>query len=199
MVPLIWALALLLNNRQALKKAQEELAIHVGKDRQVDESDVKNLVYLQAIVKETFRLYPPGPVLGLRSAMENCTLSNGYHVTPGTRLLVNAWKIHHDKRVWTNPDEFQPERFLTSHKHIDLRDQNFELIPFGAGRRACAGISLALQVIHLTLASLLHSFEVDTPCNEPVDMTESPGLSNVKATPLEVLLTPLLNSELYDL
>ncbi|XVF15662.1 hypothetical protein REPUB_Repub09cG0173800 [Reevesia pubescens] len=65
MVPLIWALALLLNNRQALKRAQEELAIHVGKDRHVDESDIKNLVSLQAIVKETFRLYPPGPILAL--------------------------------------------------------------------------------------------------------------------------------------
>ncbi|XVF15663.1 hypothetical protein REPUB_Repub09cG0173900 [Reevesia pubescens] len=90
-------------------------------------------------------------------------------------------------------------RFLTSHKDVDLRGQNFELIPFGAGRKACAGISLALQVTHLVLASVLHNFEVDTPCNEPVDMTESPSLSNVKATPLEVLLTPRLNSELYDL
>ncbi|XWS29356.1 hypothetical protein CRYUN_Cryun24cG0022300 [Craigia yunnanensis] len=199
MVPLIWSLALLLNNRQALKKAKEELAIYVGKDRHVEESDIKNLVYLQAIIKETLRLYPPSPILALRAAMEDCTLSNGYHVTPGTRLLLNAWQIHHDERIWTNPDEFQPERFLTSHKDLDLRGQNFELIPFGAGRRACSGVSLALQVIHLSLASVLHCFEMDTPNKELVDMTESPSLANVKATPLEVLLTPRLSPELYDL
>ena len=199
MVPLIWSLALLLNNRQALKKAKEELATYVGKDRHVEESDIKNLVYLQAIIKETLRLYPPSPILALRAAMEDCTLSNGYHVTPGTRLLINVWQIHHDERVWTNPDEFQPERFLTSHKDLDLRGQNYELLPFGAGRRACSGVSLALQVIHLSLASVLHCFEMDTPNNEPVDMTESASLANVKATPLEVLLTPRLSPELYDL
>ncbi|XVF61917.1 hypothetical protein PTKIN_Ptkin08bG0173400 [Pterospermum kingtungense] len=118
------------------------------------------LVYLQAIVKETFCLYLPGPIFALPS------FSHG-SLYPLKRLPY-------------------------------LRGQNFELIPFGAGRRACSGVSLALQVIHLPLASLLHSFEVDTPCNEPVDMTESPGLSNVKATPLEVLLTPRLSPELYE-
>ncbi|XVF15665.1 hypothetical protein REPUB_Repub09cG0174100 [Reevesia pubescens] len=199
MVPLIWGLALLLNNRQALKKAKEELATYVGKDRHVEESDIKNLVYLQAIVKETLRLYPPSPILALRAAMEECTLSNGYHVTPGTRLLINAWQIHHDERSWTNPNEFQPERFLTTHKDLDLKGQNFDLIPFGAGRRACSGVSLALQVIHLSLASVLHCFEIETPGNAPVDMTESPSLANVKATPLEVLLTPRLSPELYAL
>ena len=199
MVPLIWGLALLLNNPRTLKMVKEELATYVGKDRHVEESDIKNLVYLQAVVKETLRLYPPSPILALRAAMENCTLSNGYEVTPGTRLLLNAWQIHHDERVWTNPNEFQPERFLTSHKDLDLKGQNFELIPFGAGRRACSGVSLALQVIHLSLASVLHCFEIETPGNEPVDMTESPSLANVKATPLHVLLTPRLSPELCDL
>ncbi|KAK8606803.1 hypothetical protein V6N13_052560 [Hibiscus sabdariffa] len=184
MVPLIWGLALLLNNPHTLRKAKEELATYVGKDRHVEESDIKNLVYLQAVVKETLRLYPPSPILSLRAAMEDCILSNGYRVTPGTRLLLNAWQIHHDERVWSNPNEFQPERFLTSHKDLDLKGQNFELIPFGAGRRACSGVSLALQVIHLSLASALHCFELETPDHKPVDMTESPSLANVKATPL---------------
>ncbi|KAJ0039815.1 hypothetical protein Pint_28162 [Pistacia integerrima] len=196
MVPLTWALALLLNNPHALKKAQDELDIHVGKDRHVEESDIKNLVYLQAIVKETLRLYPPGPVIP-RSVNTDCTLSNGYHVAAGTRVMLNVWKIQHDERVWPNPNEFRPERFLTDNKDIEVRGLNFELIPFGCGRRACAGISLALQVVHLTLASLLQSFGVMKPSNGAVDMTESPGLTNIKATPLEVLLTPRLDPKLY--
>uniref|UniRef100_A0A2N9JBV6 Cytochrome P450 n=1 Tax=Fagus sylvatica TaxID=28930 RepID=A0A2N9JBV6_FAGSY len=176
--------------------AYDELDIHISKDRHVDESDITNLVYLQAIVKETLRLYPPGPVIP-RAAMEDCTLSAGYHIPADTRLMVNVWKIHRDEHLWPNPHKFQPERFLTSHKDIDVRGQNFELIPFGSGRRSCPGISLALQVVHLTLASLLHSFEIAKPSNEDVDMTESTGLTNLKATPLEVLLTPRLNFELY--
>ncbi|KAB1204822.1 Cytochrome P450 82A3 [Morella rubra] len=194
MVLLTWTLSLLLNNPHALRKAQDELNIHVGKDRYVDESDIKNLVYLQAIVKETLRLYPPAPIISLRAAMEDCTLSSGYHISAGTRLMVNAWKIHRDERIWSDPHKFWPERFLTSHKNIDVRGQNFELIPFGSGRRSCPGVSLALQLVHLTLARLLHAFEVAKPSSDDVDMTESPGLANLKATPLQVMLTPRLNA-----
>ncbi|XP_059637725.1 cytochrome P450 CYP82D47-like [Cornus florida] len=195
-VTLTWALSLLLNNPHALKKAQEELDIHVGRERQVTESDINNLVYLQAILKETLRLYPAGQLLAPREAIEDCILG-GYHVRAGTRLIVNLWKIHHDPRVWSDPFEFVPERFLTTHKELDVRGQHFELIPFGSGRRVCPGVSFALQITQLTLASLLHGFVVATPVDEPVDMSESFGLSNPKATPLEVLITPRLSAELY--
>ncbi|KAK3223179.1 hypothetical protein Dsin_010204 [Dipteronia sinensis] len=85
-------------------------------------------------------LYPPSPIIALRAAMEDCTLSNGYHIPAGTRLMVNAWKIQPEDRVWPDLDRFRPKRFLTSHKDIDVRGQNFELIPFGSGRRSsCPG------------------------------------------------------------
>ncbi|KAK3223210.1 hypothetical protein Dsin_010235 [Dipteronia sinensis] len=83
---------------------------------QVEESDIKNLIYLQAIIKETLRLYPPSPNIALRAAMEDCTLSNGYHIPAATRLMVKAWKIQRDECVWPDPGRFCPERFLTSHK-----------------------------------------------------------------------------------
>ncbi|KAA8528592.1 hypothetical protein F0562_035947 [Nyssa sinensis] len=188
-----WALSLLLNNQQALRKAQEELDIHVGSDRQVESSDLKNLINIQAILKETLRLYP---ITGPRESMEDCIVG-GYKIPKGTRLLVNFWKLHRDPRVWSDPSEFQPERFLTSHKDVDVRGQHFEFIPFGSGRRMCPGTSLAMQHMELTLASLLHGFEFETPLNEPIDMTQSFGQTNPKATPLEVLLTPRLASNLY--
>ncbi|KAL4269524.1 hypothetical protein GQ457_HM000460 [Hibiscus cannabinus] len=188
---LTWAISLLLNHRDMLRKAQEELDLHVGQERPVDDSDIKNLVYLQAIIKETLRLYPAGPLLGPREAMNDCTVA-GYHVAAGTRLIVNVWKIQRDSRVWSNPSAFLPERFLTSHADIDVRGQQFELIPFGSGRRSCPGASFALQVVHLTLARFLHAFELTTPLNQPVDMTESAGLTIPKSTPLDVLLKPRL-------
>ena len=193
---LTWAISLLLNNTEALKKAQEELDLHVGADRQVDDSDIKNLIYLQAIIKETLRLYPAGPLLGPREAMESCTVG-GYNVPGGTRLIVNIWKIQRDPRVWTDPSVFKPERFFTNHENVDVRGQHFELIPFGSGRRSCPGVSFALQVLHLTLARLLHGFDLASPLDLPVDMSESPGLTIPKATPLEVLLTPRLPTKLY--
>jgi len=194
---LTWALSLLLNNPDMIKKAQEELNQQVGRDRLVDDSDIKNLVYLQAIVKETLRLYPAGPLLGPREAMEDCSIA-GYDVPAGTRLIVNVWKIQRDPSVWENPSEFQPERFLTSrHANVDVKGQQYEMIPFGSGRRACPGASFALQVLHLTLAHILHSFDLATPMAKPVDMTESPGLTIPKASPLDVLLTPRLPAMLY--
>ncbi|GAV64243.1 p450 domain-containing protein, partial [Cephalotus follicularis] len=195
-VTLTWSLSLLLNNRHTLKKVQEEIDTHVGRERQMRESDINNLTYLQAIIKETLRLYPPTPLSLPHESMEDCTL-NGYHIPKGTGLLVNLSKIQRDPRVWTDPCEFQPERFLTTHKHIDVRGHNFELIPFGAGRRICPGISYALQVLHLTLASLLHGFEITTLSDELVDMTEGAGLTSLKINPLEVLFTPRLPAHLY--
>ncbi|KAB1220496.1 Cytochrome P450 82C4 [Morella rubra] len=77
-VTLSWALSLLFNNPDTLKKAQEELDLQVGRERQVKESDVKNLIYLQAVLKETLRLYPPGPLAIPHESIEDCTLA-GYH------------------------------------------------------------------------------------------------------------------------
>ncbi|KAM3304795.1 cytochrome CYP82D47 [Capsicum chacoense] len=196
LVTLTWTLSLLLNNDQSLKRAQDELDTHVGKNRRVQESDIKNLVYLQAIVKESLRLYSPVPLLLPHESIEDCVVS-GYDIPKGTRLLVNIWKFHRDPKIWPNPHEFKPERFLTTHKDVGIRGNHFELIPFGSGRRICPGISLALQVVHYVLAVLLQGFEIKRPSDEPIDMSESFGLTILKASPLEVHLTPRLNSNLY--
>ncbi|KAG7943811.1 hypothetical protein I3843_15G063700, partial [Carya illinoinensis] len=160
----------------------------IGRDRLVMESDLKNLVYLQAVIKETMRLYPAAPLSLPHESFEDCTLA-GYHIPAGTRLLVNLSKIHRDPQVWSDPTEFCPERFLTTHKDVDFKGQHFELIPFGSGRRVCPGISFALQVMQLTLANFLHAFEITTvPAYEPVDMTEKVGITSLKDTPLEYML-----------
>ncbi|KAL5714421.1 hypothetical protein ACHQM5_016386 [Ranunculus cassubicifolius] len=80
---------------------------------------------------------------------------------------------------------------------MDVRVQNFELLPFGAGRRACPGISLALQMVQLSLARLLHQFDLTTESGNQTDMTESVGQLNLKDTPLKVLVSPRLPSTLY--
>ncbi|KAI4325845.1 hypothetical protein MLD38_031209 [Melastoma candidum] len=85
MVAAVWALCLLVNHPVAMRKAQEEIDIQVGKSHQVEESDIKNLVYLQVVVKETFRLNPPVPINGFRVCREDCTLSNVY---PSREVLI---------------------------------------------------------------------------------------------------------------
>ncbi|KAK1371243.1 Cytochrome P450, family 82, subfamily C, polypeptide 4 [Heracleum sosnowskyi] len=195
---LTWTLALLLNHNEVLKKAQQELDTLIGKERRVEESDIKHLVYLQAIVKETLRLYPTVPLSVPREALEDCTIA-GYYVPKGTQLYVNLWKLHRNSETWSNPDEFQPERFLTSHAGYEVRgNEHFEFIPFTSGRRSCPGMTSAMQMIHLTLARLIQGFEMRTPSNEAVSMTEVEGIVMQRKYPLEVVLTPLLPNKLYD-
>ncbi|KAL7604964.1 hypothetical protein Lser_V15G18363 [Lactuca serriola] len=196
-VTITWALALLLNNPKALETAQDEIDEHVGRERVVEESDLKKLVYLEAIIKETLRLYPAGPLSVPHELLED-SIVGGYNIQKGTRLLVNLWKMQRDPNIWSDPTEFKPERFLTSHKDVDVKGNHYELLPFGSGRRMCPGALFALQALGLTLASLIQQFVLKKPSKEAVDMTESMGMTNGKATPLDVLLCPRLSSNMYN-
>ncbi|XP_022976386.1 cytochrome P450 CYP82D47-like isoform X1 [Cucurbita maxima] len=190
MIATTWALSLLLNNQETLKKAQLELDEKVGTSRQVKEADLKNLIYFQAIVKETLRLYPAAPLLIPHESIEDCMVS-GYHIPARTRLLVNVQKLQKDPLVWEDPCEFRPERFLTNDTKFDMQGQNMQLMPFGKGRRMCPGMSFALQLVHLTLASLLHEFEIDRLSEELLDMEEGFGFIIFRKTPLEIVLSPV--------
>ncbi|MBA0790442.1 hypothetical protein Gohar_015092, partial [Gossypium harknessii] len=196
-VTITWVLSLLLNHPKILMVAQQELDHHVGKQRWVEESDIKNLKYLQAIVKETLRLYPPGPITGIREATEDCRIA-GYDVSKGTRLIVNLWKLQRDPRVWENADEFRPERFMTTHVDFDVRGQNFEYMPFSSGRRSCPGITFGLQVVHLMVAKLIQGFDIKTAEGTAVDMEEGFGLALPKLNPIDVVLRPRLRTEFYE-
>ncbi|XP_059318281.1 nicotine N-demethylase CYP82E3-like [Lycium ferocissimum] len=194
-----WLMSLLLNNPNVMRRAREEIHIKVGKNKWIEESDVQDLAYLQAIIKEALRLYPPAPLLVPHEAVKDCKIL-GYDVPKGTRLFVNAWKIHRDPRIWPDPERFMPERFLTDDQEkIDAcgQSQHFDFIPFGSGRRLCPGMNFAALVTLLTFARLLQGFDISTPCDMPVDMTEGLGINMPKATTLEVLITPRLPSMMY--
>ncbi|RVW41040.1 Geraniol 8-hydroxylase [Vitis vinifera] len=182
-----WAMAELLNNPKAMAKARSELDEVLGKGMIVEESDISKLPYLQAVVKETFRLHPPVPFLVPRKTeMESEIL--GYAVPKNAQVLVNVWAIGRDPMLWTNPNSFVPERFLEC--EIDVKGRDFQLIPFGAGRRICPGLLLGHRMVHLMLASLLHSFDwklEDGMKPEDMDMTEKFGFTLRKAQPLQAV------------
>ncbi|WCJ37984.1 cytochrome P450 family 82 subfamily C polypeptide 4 [Euphorbia peplus] len=196
-ITMTWLISALLNNKRVLKLAQEEIDIKVGRERNVEDSDLDKLMYLHAIIKETLRLYPAGPLAVPRDTMEDCTLY-GYHIPKGTRIVTNLWKLHRDPNIWDNPEEFRPERFLTSHVNLDYMGQHFEYVPFGSGRRSCPGLNFAVQVMYITIARFLQGFNLSTPNNEDVDMTESLSISLSKETPLEVVISPRLSPHLYE-
>ncbi|XP_073145874.1 cytochrome P450 81Q32-like [Henckelia pumila] len=175
-----WALSLLLNHPQVLKKAQMEMENHVGEDRLMEESDISNLPYLRCIINETMRMYPAGPLLVPHESSDKCTIG-GYHVPAKTMLLVNLWAIQNDPKNWEDPRKFKPERFDGTSE--GSRD-GFKLMPFGSGRRGCPGEGLALRMLGLGLGSVIQCFEWKRIGENEVDMSEGPGLTLPKAQPL---------------
>ncbi|WZZ27656.1 hypothetical protein YC2023_011057 [Brassica napus] len=196
-VVLVWVVSLLVNNPHELRKAQEELDQKIGRDKVVEESDLNNLTYLHAIVKETLRLYPPLPLTAYRYVMEDFDITHGnFHVPAGTQVLVNEWKVQRDPNSWFEPELFKPERFLTSEKVDNVKGMGM-LFPFGLGRRSCPAIPMGMRMVHYVLARFLHTFDLAAPFSQDVDMTESNGFVNLKATPLLVLINPRLPKSLY--
>ncbi|GLT89902.1 hypothetical protein SLE2022_078630 [Rubroshorea leprosula] len=182
-----WAMAELLCHPELMSKVKEELDQVVGPNKKVEESDAENLPYLQAVIKETLRLHPAVPLMLPRNAMEESNFM-GYVIPKDTQIWVNAWAIGRDSDAWEDPLSFKPERFLSS--KIDYKGQNFELLPFGSGRRICVGMPLAHRVIHLALATLLHHFDWELPINttpKDLDMNERMGIAVRKLVPLRAI------------
>ncbi|XP_059669433.1 iridoid oxidase-like [Cornus florida] len=182
-----WGFAELLRHPDKLKRAREEIDRVVGLNRKVEESDMDNLPYMQAVVKEALRLHPALPLLLPRNTMED-TEYMGYLIPKSTQVFVNAWAIGRDPDSWDDPLSFKPERFLDS--SIEYKGQHFELIPFGSGRRICVGFPLAHRVVHLALATLVQTFDWEfsggvTP--ETMDMQERLGLTLRKLVPVKVI------------
>ncbi|KAH6758011.1 hypothetical protein C2S52_023092 [Perilla frutescens var. hirtella] len=159
-----WALAELINHPKIMQNAVQEIESVIGNNRLVEESDIPNLPYLQAIVKETLRLHPGAPLL-LRESSKDCIVA-GYHIPAKTRLFINVWAIGRDPSHWDNALEFRPQR------------------------RGCPGSSLALQIVQTTLAALIQCFEFKIEGGKDiVDMEEGSGISLPRANPL--VCTPL--------
>jgi cytochrome P450 len=192
-----WAMSEILKNPEVFAKATEELDRVVGRGRWVTEQDIPTLPYVEAIVKEIMRLHPVAPLLAPRLSREDASVS-GYDIPAGTRVFMSMWSIGRDPALWDTPEEFLPERFLGS--KIDIKGQDFELLPFGSGRRMCPAYSLGLKVIQVSLANLLHGFNWRLPdgvTKDELSMEEIFGLSTPRKFPLEAVVNPKLPAHLY--
>ncbi|TYI85140.1 hypothetical protein E1A91_D05G418600v1 [Gossypium mustelinum] len=151
-----WAMTELLCHRDKMTKLVKELDMVVGNQNTVEDSHIPQLVYLDAVIKETLRLHPVAPLL-IPRVPSKTTVIGGFTVPKGCRVFINAWVIQRDPELWDDPLRFHPERFLET--DINYRSNNFGFIPFGSGRRICVGVSLAEKMMALLLGSLVHSFE----------------------------------------
>ncbi|XP_024520859.1 cytochrome P450 71A1 [Selaginella moellendorffii] len=199
-VTLEWAMAESIKNPTIAAKAREEIELVLGEKwmtKMVEEHDLSQLTYLQAIVKETLRLHPAVPLLVPHQSTQPVSNVMGYHIPRGTTVLINAYAIARDTSAWGDDALlFRPERFLGT--DLDIRGRDFEAVPFGSGRRQCPGMALALTTVHLTLANLLHGFEWREPSGESIDTSkEQYGLTLLMANKLRLISTPRLEQSTF--
>nr|GME13210.1 cytochrome P450 71A3-like [Ipomoea batatas] len=169
-----WTMAELIKNPNVMKKLSSEVRTLKTCD------DLETIQYLKAVIKETLRLHPPIPLLVPRKAIQDVNVMD-FHVETGTQVIVNSWAIGRDPIVWENPEEFKPERFLNS--NVDYKGMHFELIPFGAGRRGCPGVTFTANLVELALVTLVREFDF-TSIEEDLDMSEATGFTANKKIPL---------------
>ncbi|XP_074315508.1 cytochrome P450 736A117-like [Silene latifolia] len=184
-----WTMSELLMHPLVLKKLQEEVRGFLKGKTLIDEDDLKDMVYLKAVIKEALRLHPPFPFLVLRESSQDARVQN-YDIAAGTQVIINAWAIQRHPAYWDEPEEFRPERF------INYSGNDFEFIPFGAGRRGCPGVAFANVEAELVLANLVGQFNWSLPgeVNKDSFMSESFAISLRRRDPLVAIPTPYSNN-----
>jgi len=172
-----FAMAELMRNPWVMTKLQDDVRRHVPEGHEtVEEENLASMVYLRAVVKETLRLHPPSPLLLPHLSMADCVV-DGYTIPSGIRVIVNAWAISRDPESWEEPEEFMPERFMDggSAAAIDFKGNDFQFVPFGAGRRICPGLNFGFATVEIMLANLVYCFDWQLPNSmeaKDIDLTE---------------------------
>lgn len=173
----IWVMTYLIKNPRVMIKLQKELEMVVGDNHIVEEACLSKLDYLHMVVKESFRLHPVVPLSVPHESTEDIVI-DGYFIPKKSRIMINNWALGRDPNVWSeNAEEFFPERFIGS--KIDLRGQDFQLIPFSSGRRGCPGKHLGLISVQLLVAHMVHYFDWELPTGmsaKELEMDEKFGI-----------------------
>ncbi|CAH2064237.1 unnamed protein product [Thlaspi arvense] len=185
---MIWLMTELIRHPRVMKKLQDEIRTTLGPNKErITEEELEKVEYMKLVIKETFRLHPPAPLLLPRQTTSDIEIQ-GYNIPKNTMIKINTYTIGRDPECWTNPEEFVPERF--SNNSINYKGQHFELLPFGAGRRSCPGMALGITILELGLLNVLYFFDWSLPNGmtiEDIDMEEAGSLNIAKKVPLELV------------
>ncbi|KAL4597975.1 hypothetical protein ACB092_11G027200, partial [Castanea dentata] len=177
-----WAMGELINKPQALNKLREEINEVVKPNRLVKESDIPNLPYLRVVIRETLRLHPLGPFI-IRECAKDCKV-NGSFVKGKSCVLINVGKSRVLINVYAMMRDLEKLDEKISEHQMEFKGQNFRYIPFGSGRRGCPGASLALLVMHTTIAALVQRFDWKVKGRENVDLSLGSGFGAEMEKPL---------------
>lgn len=156
------------------EKLQSELDyVFNGMNEEVTYEDCKKLVYMDQVIQETWRLFPPIPMIGKKPQedipLEDCTLPSGCT----TLLCIMA--IHRDETQYKNANDFNPDNFLPE----NIKQRNpYSFIPFSAGQRTCVGQRYAHLLIKVTLTYILRRYQVSS--ERPISQYKLAGQTSLK-------------------
>lgn len=193
-----WAMSEIIRNPEIQRKLHAELDAVIGRDRNVEESDLLRLPYLMCVIKESLRMHPPGPFTIPREAMSDTTI-HGYHIAKGTRVIINLFSLGHSSENWSDPFTFNPDRWKDGNL-TSFFDPAMRIAVFGYGKRQCPGYHLATTMVLLVLARLFHGFQWSLPPGvtpENFDMADDYGFTCPRRTRLRAIATPRLPPHLY--
>nr|XP_054767382.1 cytochrome P450 2J2-like [Lytechinus pictus] len=159
-----WAILLLAIHPDVQQKIQTELDTVIGRGRQPTTEDRPQLPYCNATLAEVMRIRPVLPVSVPHMTSDDVSLG-GYSIPKGAIIVPNLWAVHHDPREWKDPEDFNPDRFLS--KDGKVFQKNDAWMPFGVGRRDCVGSQLAKMETFLLFTNLFQQFEFRLPLNQP--------------------------------
>ncbi|NXP16706.1 CP4V2 protein, partial [Scytalopus superciliaris] len=160
-----WVLYLLGHNPEVQKKVHRELdEVFDNTERPVTTDDLKQLRYLECVVKEALRLFPSVPMFA-RTLREDCCIG-GYQIPKGSNVLVLTYVLHRDPEIFPDPEEFRPERFFPENSK---GRHPYAYVPFSAGPRNCIGQRFAQMEEKTLLALILRRFWVES-CQKPEEL-----------------------------
>ncbi|MCO5604136.1 hypothetical protein L7F22_058296 [Adiantum nelumboides] len=181
-----WTMACLVENPSVQQKLHQQICEVMG-DKLVEEEDLQQFPYLQAVVIEALRLHPPGHLLLPHSTSELCKVG-GYDIPPNAIVMFRVMFMAKDPDIWNEPSEFKPERFLEM--KVDITgSKDMSMMPFGGGRRICPGLGLSTMLMELLVARPVQMFEWSVwPPASGVDLSERAIFTVRMQNPLKVLV-----------
>ncbi|GER56688.1 cytochrome P450 [Striga asiatica] len=185
-----WIMANLVKHPRIQEKLYHEITGVVGQKSQqvVEEDELQKMPYLKAVVLEALRRHPPGHFVLPHKVTQDVELA-GCLVPKNAVVNFMVADMGWDPKVWEDPLEFKPERFLGEQFDI-TSSREIKMMPFGAGRRICPGSALALLHLEYFVANLIWHFEWTSPRGHQVDLSEKQEFTTVMKTPLCACISP---------